>query len=92
MVDFPETFLNRLLNYYKTLPSCPPGKVSCTTRRYLYDFDESICNTIQNVFSRASGDSSSFAFRKFRVLSYEHVDGFVPPHVDLSRTYCEIFK
>ena len=89
---FSKTFLNRLLNYYKTLPGCPPGKVSCTTRRYLYDFDESICNTIQNVFSRASGDSTSFAFRKFRVLSYEHVDGFVPPHVDLSRTYYEIFE
>ena len=87
---FTEMFLNRLLSYCKILPIFPPGKVSCTSRRYLYDFDESICRTIEKVLFSCGAFrrdfSSSFTFPKFRILSYEHVDGFVPPHVDLSRT------
>ena len=82
---FTETFLNRLYRYFKTLPKHPPAKTSCTTRRYLYDIDGSICETIERLVRHVISCSKTFVFRKFRVLSYDYVDGFVPPHVDLNR-------
>ena len=46
---FTNQFLNRLLCYNTSLPKHPPCKESCTTRRYLYDIDETISNTIEHV-------------------------------------------
>ena len=84
---FHEDFLFALENLLDILPIAKAQKAACSDRLYYSDSTEwvsqSICNNIVMNFGKTS---DPLVMPDMRFLWYKSAGGFLPPHIDLSRT------